>query len=138
MAAEVLALTINFYSIFSAYLHRLSIRLGSGPQGPLLSGAGVQWTGLVATVVVLGLGIFEAVQFVRGRRWARLAMLAENAVLVVLGALWFALNRLHGVVDVYAAPLGLLLPMITLFPLLWPLSAFRPVPVAGADAQGPR
>jgi len=58
--------------------------------------------------------------------------MVENGALIIMGLLWF----LHSVLDkgepnVFATWGGLLLPCVTLFPLLWPLMTFRPMPPGG-------
>ena len=120
VAAETLAVAINFYSIFQAYLHRLNVsRAFLSPK--MLFFATVTAT-VVAVVVVLGQGIF----YVKGRDWLRWVFLAENSLLVMLGVVWFINNRLGSSPTPAPVMAGLLIPMLTLFPLYWPLYAFRP------------
>ncbi|HUU11115.1 MAG TPA: hypothetical protein VM431_11345 [Phycisphaerae bacterium] len=132
-AAEAVALTANFYSVFSAYLLQLDLRL-SGRGELLMSLAAVYYTALAATAVCLGVSVFVGVMYARARSWARKTFIAANVVLVGLGVVWFVKNRLGGGSPDTAATLaGLLLPIITLFPLLWPLIVFRPDRTVGAE-----
>ena len=136
-AAEAAALTVNFYFLCLAYLHRFFIYLGRWLQTPPASPSALWVVGLVLTLGVLGLAAYEAVLYVRERPWVRKALIAQNAGLVALGGVWFVLNRLHGATpDPYAATLGLLLPMVTLFPLLWPLLTIHPAAVGGTGTPG--
>jgi hypothetical protein len=127
VAAEVLAVAANFYAIFSAYLLRLNLRLSAGKEDLLISLPGVSYVAIAATAVCVGVGIFVAVMYARDRAWARGAFIVVNVVLVVLGIVWFAVDRLGTTPELTAVWLGLLLPIVTLFPLLWPLVVFRPV-----------
>jgi len=72
--------------------------------------------------------------YVKGRPWARLAFIGENALLVVLGLLWFLVRMVGPVAPgLLVVVCGLLVPMGTLFPLLWPLLTFRPVVATGGE-----
>jgi hypothetical protein len=88
---------------------------------------------LVLTGIYFVAGAVQGYQFVRGRPWVRTAFLVQNSVWIVLGILWFAHNfagsdRGPNVFAVW----GGLLPLVTLFPLLWPLLSLRPMaPVGG-------
>ena len=130
-AAEVLAVMANVYSIFLAYVQYANARF----LGSALSGPTVIYVGVTATVVSAGVGVFVAVLYVRGRAWGRAAFIIANTGLVVLGVLWFAIDRLGAEPDRISAWAGLLLPLVTLFPLLWPLIVFRPTLLAGSDAS---
>ena len=130
-ATEVLALTANTYSIFLAYLLYVNARF----LGGALSGPSVIYTGIAATVVSAAVGVVVAVMYVRGRAWGRTVFLVANIGLVVLGVLWFAIDHLGAQPDQVSAWAGLLLPLVTLFPLLWPLIAFRPTLRGGADGN---
>lgn len=133
-AAETVALTANFYSIFSAYLLQLDLRLSPRGDQLLMSMPAVFYTALAATVVCFGVSVLVGVMYARTRSWARKTFIAANVVLVVLGALWFLKNRLGGgSADTAATLAGMLLPIVTLFPLLWPLIVFRPERTVGAD-----
>jgi len=122
-AGEVLALGVCFFGIFQAYMYRILLRLGmadprEGGLVLLIAATGV-W--FVAAVLV-------GVMYVKGRTWARRLLIAANAILVALGLLWFSIHMVKAggsVVDMSASLLGLLLPMVTLFPLLWPLLTLR-------------
>lgn len=130
-AAEVLAVMANVYSIFLAYLQYVNARF----FGSALPGSSVIHVGVTAMVVSAGVGVFVAVMYVRGRAWARAAFIIANIGLVVLGVLWFAIDHLGAAPDRISAWAGLLLPLVTLFPLLWPLIAFRPALLAGSDGS---
>ncbi|HUU92994.1 MAG TPA: hypothetical protein VM238_17515 [Phycisphaerae bacterium] len=131
-ATEVLALMANVYSIFSAYLLYVNARF----FGSALSGPSIVYAGVAATVVSAGVGVVVAVMYVRGRAWGRATFIVANTGLVVLGVLWFAIDHLGAQPDQVSAWAGLLLPLVTLFPLLWPLITFRPMLPAGADGSG--
>jgi len=123
-AVEVLAVTANFYPMFTGYLHWVNVRLGGGSLLSLNAEYGVA---IAATAVFLAVAVVQAVMYARGRPWARWAFIGANAGLVLLGLVWFLKNRLWGATpDVYAALVGLALPMMTVFPLLWPLLALEP------------
>jgi len=130
-AAEVLAVMANVYSIFLAYLQYVNARF----LGSALSGSSVIYVGVTAMVVSAGVGVFVAVMYVRGRAWGRAAFIIANIGLVALGVLWFAIDHLGAEPDRISAWAGLLLPLVTLFPLLWPLIVFRPTLLAGSDAS---
>ncbi|MFO8013240.1 MAG: hypothetical protein R6X20_08035 [Phycisphaerae bacterium] len=133
VGVEVLALTACAYGITQAYTLRglLAVGVASAAARP------AAWiTGLVLTVVALALGVVVGLKYVAGRRWARGVFIVANALLVGLGLLWFVIHQIRhgGVADNTASLVGLLLPMVTLFPLLWPLLRFRPVPESGPGA----
>ena len=123
-AIEVAAVTLNFYFVFAAYLRRVTLAVAPTlPSDRML---------FVVVLVASGLCLVGvAVQgflYVRGRAWARSAFLVENGVLIVLGFLWFVHSILgSGEPNIFSTWGGLLLPLVTLFPLLWPLMSFRPV-----------
>jgi hypothetical protein len=126
-AAEVVAVTLNFYFVFSAYLRRVTLAVA-----PTLPS---DRTLVVVALVVTGLCLVgAAVQgflYVRGRAWARSAFLVQNGVLIALGFLWFIHSILgSGEPNIFSTWGGLLLPLVTLFPLLWPLISLRPLPPA--------
>jgi len=122
--AEVLALSFNFYYVFIAYFYQLCLRLG------LRDFSIVPRAALVAAGLMVVAGVVEGFYYVRGRLWAQRAFIAENVVLIVLGVLWFAKNRLGDGASpaAYVALYGLVVPIATLLPLLWPLLVFKPVP----------
>lgn len=128
-AAETLAVAINFYPICSSYAHQVNLRVRLYPT------AWHEALALGLTALFLGVAIFQAVLYVKGRAWARWAFIGENALLVLMGLVWFLHNRLGGETpNALAALYGLALPLGTLFPLLWPLMAFKPVESAAPDA----
>ncbi len=132
VAVEVLALAACTYGITQAYTVRglLAIGVASATAQP------AAWiSGLVLTVVAAGLGAWIGLKYAAGRRWPRLVFIAANAVLIALGLFWFLIHQVrHGAVaDNMAGLVGLLLPMVTLFPLLWPLLQFRPVLETGTE-----
>jgi len=137
VAVEALAIAVNVYPIFGAYLYQVCIRMGSTAADPLISAGAANVLTLVVAVVCLALAVAVGVAYARGRAWARKALIAANVVLVALGVIWFLKNRMAGSrQDTMAAMAGLLLPIVTLFPLLWPLLVFRPAGAAGDDTQG--
>ena len=130
--AEVLVLSFNFYYVFMAYCHQLCLRLG------LRDLSIVPRAAMVAAGLMVAAGVVEGFYYVRGRLWAQRAFVAENVVLMVLGVLWFAKNRLGDGASPaeYAALYGLVVPTATLLPLLWPLLVFKPVPPPSTQGLG--
>ncbi|MCX5655750.1 MAG: hypothetical protein NTY65_14020 [Planctomycetota bacterium] len=127
-AAEALALTLNFYFVFSAYLRRVMVVI----MPKLPSDTTLLVVAIVATALWLAVVAVQAVLYIRGRERARMAFLIENGAMILLGAVWFIHNLTgRGEPDVYATWGGLLLPLVTLFPLLWPLMSLRPPSKAG-------
>ena len=125
VAAEVLALAACFYGVFSAYLLRGLLALGVGQDTAYTA----TWVGGIGgTVLCLAAAVLVGRKYLAGYRGARTVFLVANGVLVVLGLVWFGVHyaRAGAAADSKIALLGLLLPMITLFPLLWPLLTFRP------------
>jgi predicted anti-sigma-YlaC factor YlaD len=123
---EGVALSVNFYLLFSAYFWKISIFLHLS-AAPLA----VYVTNLVVTLLFVFVVAYEVFKYIKGQAWTRKALIIENVVLVALGLLWFLHNRLGNSEtrpDKWATLAGLLLPMVTLFPLIWPLLMFRPTP----------
>ena len=128
-AAEALALTLNFYFVFSAYLRR--VMLAIMPK-QLPSDMTLLVVAIVATALCLAVVAVQAVLYVRGRERVRKAFLIENGVMILLGLVWFIHSVTgRGEPNVIATWGGLLLPLVTLFPLLWPLMSLRPPSPAG-------
>jgi hypothetical protein len=128
-AAEVASLSLCFYFIFQAYAHQVAVRVG------LHFSATIMYILVIvgAALCAAGTGL-EGMAYVKGRRWARLAFLTENGAMIAMGVLWFVHNHFIGEApNREVARWGLVLPMVTLFPLLWPLSTFRPNPPTGAQ-----
>lgn len=131
VAAEVLALTVSFGIIFLRYLQFLLAMLSAGKGAT----EAAKYVALVATALALGAAVFEGIKYLRGVRWARLAFLIENVALLALGVMWFVWNRFRGdKVNTDPAWFGLVLPMLTLLPLLWPLLFHSPG--SGGDSGG--
>ena len=129
-AVEVIAVSTNFFCIFSAYFRRLCVSVA--PSWPETNTEG--FLVLAVSVLFLLVAVFEGVMYVKGRPWARLAFIGENALLVVLGLVWFLVCMVGPVAPgLLVVVCGLLLPIGTLFPLLWPLLTFRPVTVTGDE-----
>ncbi|MBM4017094.1 MAG: hypothetical protein FJ288_01995 [Planctomycetes bacterium] len=129
-AAETAAISLNFYFIFAAYMHRLLVAVAPGVAGS----PPTVWVTYAATAICFALAAAQGRLYVRGREWVRTAMLLENVVLVVLGVAWFLRSvRGRAQPEPYALYCGLLLPLVTLFPLLWPLLSFRPAPPAASQ-----
>ncbi|MGB2937962.1 MAG: hypothetical protein WBD05_07185 [Phycisphaerae bacterium] len=129
-AVEVMVVSINFFCIFSAYFRRLCISVA--PSWPETNTEG--FLVLAVAVLFLLLAVFEAIMYVKGRPWARLAFIGENALLVVLGLVWFLVRMVGPIAPgLLVVVCGLLVPIGTLFPLLWPLLTFRPVTAAGGE-----
>jgi len=123
VAAEAVAVSVNFYFIFSAYMYRILVAVL--PSAAAWEAVGVvPWVATAACVVAMAvLGFLYA----RGRGWVRPVFIAGNSLLLVLGLVWF----FHSLMgrdrpDPYATYCGLLLPLVTLLPLLWPLLSLRP------------
>ena len=126
---EVVALTGTFLVIAEAYLLRLFIRMG---QADSISIGTFKFIVYTLTGLACIAALVEAVLYVRGRSWVRKAFMAQNVVLIVMGVAWFALSQMHAAgASPEAAQRGLLLPVITLFPLLWPLIEFKGPKVPG-------
>jgi hypothetical protein len=136
-AAEVAALTLNFYLIFSAYVYQINLRLGPGEGQLAVEGVAALAVAIFATVLALGVGVLLGLVYVRGGGWTRWLFIAANIILICLGAVWFLKNRASGSgPDPYATLAGLMLPICTLFPILWPLLVFHPGGPKG-PAEGP-
>ena len=131
-AIEILALSFNCYYIFIAYFHQVCLRLGVADISIVHRAA------VVAVGLVVAAGVVEGFYYVRGRLWAQRTFIAENAALIALGLLWFAKHHLGDGASPadYAALYGLVVPMATLFPLLWPLLVFKPVPAPSIRGAG--
>jgi hypothetical protein len=88
-----------------------------------------------AAIVVGAVGflvfLFQGILYAKGRPWVRALFILENGLLIFLGVLWFVKNQVGAEPNRIVALLALVLPMMTLFPLLWPLLSFRPVPPTG-------
>lgn len=137
VAAEVVAMAGCFSLIFLGYTRFLISRFGGGRPSDFVLFELPRYITIGATVVLVVVAVYEGVMFVRGCRWARTAFIIENGALVLLGAMWFVKNRITGdAVNTEAALYGLLLPMLTLFPLLWPLRVFSPTPDAASEMRG--
>ncbi len=132
VVGEALLLTVCFYFIFSAYLNYLNAKLG------LRLGAAYDYVVMAGTVGCLGAAGLVGAKYLAGRMWARRALLAANGVLIGLGLAWFIKHQATSVSTVGSASAwaGLLLPMVTLFPLLWPLLRFRPPDFGVDDGAG--
>jgi hypothetical protein len=128
-----LALAANFLFIFRHYLWWTCLRVITSwheTSVPLI-------VPYVLTGVVFAVAVYQAVVYAAGRPWARLAFVLENILLIVAGLLWFLVS-LGNPVGPQGPPVvhGLLVPMVTLFPLLWPLWALRPMQPADAPKGG--
>jgi len=122
--AEAAALTLNAYFVIAAYLRRLIVAVDEN----LLSHTAFAAVVLTLTGISLVVAVVQGVLYVRGRPWVRVAFLVENIALIVLGLLWFVHSIAgRGEPDKWATWGGLILPLVMLFPLLWPLLSFRPL-----------
>jgi hypothetical protein len=125
---EAVALPLNFYFVFCAYLRRLTVAIA--PK--LFTAETFLIVALVATGLFAAVSVVQVVLYARGRGWFRPVLMVENGALIVMGLLWFLHSVLgKGEPNVFATWGGLLLPCVTLFPLLWPLMTFRPIPPGG-------
>jgi len=125
---DSLALSANFFFIFRQYLWWTCLRfLTSWRESAALLTVPYVLTGLFFVIVAC-----QAVFYAAGRSWARRAFVLENLLLIAAGLLWF-LASLDNPTPVLAKAVvhGLLAPMSTLFPLLWPLWSLRPVKPPG-------
>jgi len=132
---EVVALTACFFGIFLAYCLRGLLAVGVSLDAARLA----TWiAGIAATVACAAVAVVVGLKYLAGRTWARVVLIAANGVLVGLGLFWFAVHqsRTGASADNTASLVGLLVPMVTLFPLLWPLLRFRPVQ-PGEEGGGP-
>lgn len=121
---DVLAISANFFFIFMHYFLWACLKIVTSwyrTAVPLVVPSVL--TGLIFVVLV-----YQAWVYARGRAWARWLFLAENLGLLSAGLLWFLVS-LGKPAQALTVPLvsGLLVPMVTLFPLLWPLWVFRPM-----------
>jgi hypothetical protein len=119
-----LAVSANFFFIFRSYLWWTCLKIVTSlyeTAVPLV--VPYVLTGLIFVVL-----IYQAWAYSGGRVWARRAFLAENLGLLSAGLFWFLVS-LGNPGGPQGPPVihGLLIPMITLFPLLWPLWALRPM-----------
>jgi hypothetical protein len=127
---EVLVVSGNFFTIFTAYLNWLNVRFS---LSTFLGAHGMGVSAVVTAVFLVACAVV-GVLYVKGDSRARIVLVAANALLVLLGLLWFLKGyALSAEPNRNVAFLGLLLPMVTLFPLLWPLISFRPVPPAAGQ-----
>ena len=123
-AVEVAVVTANFYPIFSAYLLRAALFVTAGSAE---TRAAIYYVAVAATVVCFVVAVFVGMMYARNRSWARRVFIIANVVLLALGVVWFVKNQMSGSrPEIKAVAAGLLLPIVTLFPLLWPLVVFRP------------
>ena len=137
---EVLALSVVFFAIFYGYFNWFNQRflhiqfLRPGPSERL--GLHLSLFALGVTLLVDAVFIAQAVLYVKGRSWTRLAFLGQNGFLIAMGLIWFVVKVARADVALTEARevgfWAVVLPMATLFPLLWPLRVFRPVRPGGA------
>ncbi len=117
-----LAVSANFFFIFRHYLWWTCLNIITSWHETAVP--------LIVPYILAGLSFvivaYQAVFYAAGRPWARRLFLAENLGLLSAGLLWF-LASLGNPTPVLATAVvqGLLVPMVTLFPLLWPLWALR-------------
>jgi hypothetical protein len=124
VSVEGVALLLNLGLIFWAYFRHAIVDLGL-----TLTFDTVVWTEVAVLAAAAVLGLVQSVLYVRGSGLARWAFILQNVALIALGVVWFATNRMNiGEPTTLATVGGLVIPMVTLFPLLWPLLTFRPVP----------
>ena len=117
-----LALSANFFFIFRHYLWWTCLKILTSWHGTAVP--------LIVPYVLTGLSFvivaYQAVFYAAGRPWARRAFVLENILLIVAGLLWLLASLGNPPPTLTTAVVhGLLAPMLTLFPLLWPLWAFR-------------
>ena len=122
-AAEAAAVSFNFYYVFSAYVYRILVAVSPSSA----AGGAMRVATLVATAACVVAMAVLGFLYARGRGWVRPVFIAGNGLLLALGLVWF-FHSLMGRArpDAYATYCGLLLPLVTLLPLLWPLLSFRP------------
>jgi len=118
---EVTAVTANFFVISLHYFRWMIMRVA--PQGGTEIGPFTMPA--IATAAVAIFLVFQGIAYGRERPWGRRLFLIENVALIVLGLVWF-LVKLSEPEEARGLSVlgGLLLPMVTLFPLLWPLWTF--------------
>ena len=120
---ETVVLMGNFLAIFSAYVYQFFNRVMPAYYS---SSARYIITGIGAVALLVFLCV-QGFSYVKGRPWATRLYVVENLVLVGMGVVWFAMDRVGAAMpDRMATVGGLLVPILTLFPLLWPLLAFKP------------
>jgi hypothetical protein len=131
--AETLALTVNFSLIFTAYANFLDA-MANRPMPPgilFIVSVMVTVAGLVATLLLCR-------KFIKGASWPRWVLILANLSLIVLGVMWYARVSVGGKPAPWVGFCGLILPMVTLFPLLWPLITFKPKTESPAAAPSAR
>ena len=122
-AAEAVAVSVNFYFIFAAYMYRILMAVSPSSA----AGKAVRVALLVATAACVVVMAVLGFLYARGRGWVRPVFIAGNGLLLVLGLVWFFHNLMGSArPDPYVTYGGLLVPLVTLLPLLWPLLSFRP------------
>jgi hypothetical protein len=127
-----LAVSVNVFFIFRHYLWWTCLKIVTSWHGTAVP--------LIVPYVLAGLSFvivtYQAFVYAAGRPWARRAFVLENILLIVAGVLWFLASLGNPTPMLMIAVVhGLLVPMVTLFPLLWPLWALRPMkpPVGGGQ-----
>ena len=122
-AAETLALTTNFCILFQGYGNYVTNVLGGG----VLGASGLFILTVVLTTACLVVAVLECRRYLKGRSRMRMILVVENGILILMGMVWY----LHSLASHWpdrpdrSVAIGLL-PLLTLFPLLWPLMAFKP------------
>ena len=130
--AEVMALLANGFLISMYYLRWIVLQMA--PE------RGAAFSPFILPAIATASGavflVFQGIAYAKDRAWARRLFLVENVGLIILGLLWLAASASNpggaGRVEIVG---GLVLPMVTLFPLLWPLWTFRVHPRPGRGMQ---
>ena len=124
---EIVALTVVMLVISAGGMTWFNARL----LGSRLGAAALFATPLVASAAAFLVFFVQGVLYVKGRPWTRSLFILENLLMIVVGAIWFLKNQFGEDPNRNVALMALVLPVATLFPLLWPLRVFRPVPPGG-------
>jgi|WetSurMetagenome_2_1015567.scaffolds.fasta_scaffold04053_9 hypothetical protein len=117
---ETLALTVVSWPIFLQYFSYAVARLGQ-PAGFLRIILSATFT-----LACLVGALFVSRRFIRGAPGARWALVVANVVIIAMGVAWYVHASLSERPEKWVGLCGLMLPMVTLFPLLWPLLVFKP------------
>jgi hypothetical protein len=132
VAVETVLLSANVWAIFSAYLHQLNFRLSQGRETPLMSTTAALAVDFAVVAACIAGAVALGFLYVRGRAWPRFVYMGANVVVLAMGVVWFVHDRMGTSPDPMVGLIGLVAPLLTLFPLLWPLLVFRPTMPLGA------
>ncbi len=120
-AAEIVLVPLVAYVPGLFYVYRVLMRLGFGQEG---ASSSVSWVTAIPCAVLGAWLIVQSVFYLKGRRWTRVAFIAVNALVILAGIVWV----LMAPKDPGALGYGLLVPMVTLFPMIGVFVGLNPMP----------